>query len=469
MSPPVASKDLKDGPQALGNDDRFNSQSSFALSGNSSQNSIQVPVSDSIIKPDSVAPRYPEYRPNDSIRSPLVIPINRRLETLAVFGHGSSIIVLPFFYFFLWCFPIFWPFLLIYTFRFYLFDRTPSNGKGFNRYSTLIQNLGVYKHFANYYPVKLHKTVDLIPTTSQIEARSEEFDLPWILRILAPSMLLAVLGKIGILKKKPITIQKEIRTGPRYIFGYHPHGVIAMGALSGFATEGASFSHHFPGIRCFLTTLVNQFQLPFYRDYLMSLGCTAVTKRNISSLLNQGHSVVIVVGGATESLLAKPGLNSIVLNRRKGFVKLALQSAGKFDESDMCLVPVYAFGENNIYDVYYTNDSQQYSKNDGYIRKLLKMFQLWLKRNVGFTLPIIASRGLFNYDFGLLPYRRPINIVVGEPIPVYRLNGNKFGDTVTQAEVDHYHTQYVKSLGDLFEKHKKDFLAPYDHDLSIVE
>ena len=30
--------------------------------------------------------------------------------------------------------------------------------------------------------------------------------------------------------------------------------------------------------------------------------------------------------------------------------------------------------------------------------------------------PIFHGRGVFNYDFGLLPHRRPINIVIGEPI-----------------------------------------------------
>ncbi|KAG7890602.1 hypothetical protein KL936_001886 [Ogataea polymorpha] len=404
------------------------------------------------------------------VRSPLSTPLVKRLETLAVFLHGSSIVVLPFIYFYLWCYPFMWPFLLVYTFNFYLFDRTPSNGNALNRYSRSMSNWSLYKHFANYYPVRLHRSEELSPTKTPIKVELEEFDIPPFFASVTPNLVLSLLFRWKVIQKRKTTVERETITGPRYIFGYHPHGVIAMGVFAGFATEGAGFSKLFPGIRCFVTTLVNQFQLPFYRDYLMSLGCTAVTKKNISSLLDKGHSVVIVVGGASESLLAKPHLNSIVLRRRKGFVKLALQASGRFNNDDICLVPVYAFGENNIYDVYYTNETENpNNKNDGYIRQLLKWFQLRLKKNFGFTLPIIISRGLLNYDFGLLPHRRPIHIVTGAPITVKRLHGRKYGDVVSPEEIDYYHNLYVQALQELFATYKDKYLLENDRDLKIVE
>ena len=48
-----------------------------------------------------------------------------------------------------------------------------------------------------------------------------------------------------------------------------------------------------------------------------------------------------MVGGAPEALLAKPGKPEIILNARKGFIKLALQLGTD-------LVPVFGFGENDI-------------------------------------------------------------------------------------------------------------------------
>lgn len=39
-----------------------------------------------------------------------------------------------------------------------------------------------------------------------------------------------------------------------------------------------------------------------------------------------GNAVVVVVGGAAESLLCQPGASTLFLKQRKGFVKLALKT-----------------------------------------------------------------------------------------------------------------------------------------------
>lgn len=64
-------------------------------------------------------------------------------------------------------------------------------------------------------------------------------------------------------------------------------------------------------------------------------------------------------------------------------------------------MPVFSFGENNLY--------EQVPNPDG---SLLKKIQLFLTHYVfGFSLPIIKGRGVFNYTFGIMPYRRPLNTV----------------------------------------------------------
>jgi hypothetical protein len=40
-----------------------------------------------------------------------------------------------------------------------------------------------------------------------------------------------------------------------YVFGYHPHGIISMGAVATFATEYTGFSENYPGIKSHLLTL----------------------------------------------------------------------------------------------------------------------------------------------------------------------------------------------------------------------
>ena len=52
----------------------------------------------------------------------------------------------------------------------------------------------------------------------------------------------------------PITLYKtkELKPDGKYIFGYHPHGIIGLGAFSTFATNGSGFNELFPGIRVHL-------------------------------------------------------------------------------------------------------------------------------------------------------------------------------------------------------------------------
>ena len=56
-----------------------------------------------------------------------------------------------------------------------------------------------------------------------------------------------------------------------------------------------------------------------------------------------GSCLTIVVGGAAESLSARPGTADLVLKRRLGFIKLAIREGAD-------LVPVFSFGENDVRD-----------------------------------------------------------------------------------------------------------------------
>jgi len=99
-----------------------------------------------------------------------------------------------------------------------------------------------------------------------------------------------------------------------------------MGAFCTFGTEGLNFSKRFPGIRPRLMTLQTNFNIPFYRDYILAHGCASVSKQSCEYNLNSGpgNSIVIVVGGAQESLASKPGTLDLTLKKRLGFIKLAL-------------------------------------------------------------------------------------------------------------------------------------------------
>jgi 2-acylglycerol O-acyltransferase 2/2-acylglycerol O-acyltransferase 1 len=116
------------------------------------------------------------------------------------------------------------------------------------------------------------------------------------------------------------------------------------------------------------------------------------------------------------------------------------------------LVPVLAFGENDVYD-------QLDTESHPYVHK----FQMLVKKVMGFTVPIFHARGIFNYDVGMMPYRRPINIVVGKPIRVVQ-------DKHPNNEIiDEVHKKYVNELLRLWDEHKDTFAKNRQGELEIVE
>uniref|UniRef100_A0A452R4M2 Acyltransferase n=1 Tax=Ursus americanus TaxID=9643 RepID=A0A452R4M2_URSAM len=236
-------------------------------------------------------------------------------------------------------------------------------------------------------------------------------------------------------------------TTRNYIFGYHPHGIMGLGAFCNFSTEATEVSKKFPGIRPYLATLAGNFRMPVLREYLMSGGICPVNRDTIDYLLSKngsGNAIIIVVGGAAESLSSMPGKNAVTLRNRKGFVKLALRHGAD-------LVPTYSFGENEVY-------KQVIFEEGSWGRWVQKKFQKY----IGFAPCIFHGRGLFSSDtWGLVPYSKPITTVVGEPITIPKL------EHPTQQDIDLYHAMYMEALVKLFDKHKTKFGLPETEVLEV--
>ncbi|XP_042315776.1 2-acylglycerol O-acyltransferase 2 [Sceloporus undulatus] len=247
----------------------------------------------------------------------------------------------------------------------------------------------------------------------------------------------------------PITLVKTVDLDPtkNYIFGFHPHGVLVAGAFINFCTEATGFSKLFPGLNPHLMLLDLWFRAPFFRDYVMSGGLVASEKESAKYILSKpggGNVLTIAVGGAREALDARPGAFTLLLAHRKGFVRLALQHG-------VPLVPVFSFGENELFD--------QVENPPG---SWLRCTQEFLQRFMGVSLPLFHARGIFQYSFGLLPYRQPIFTVVGKPIQVEKK------PNPSQEEVDELHQHYMEELSKLFEEHKLGYKVPEDKHLTFV-
>ncbi|WYZ34603.1 hypothetical protein EsH8_I_000879 [Colletotrichum jinshuiense] len=335
--------------------------------------------------------------------APLKVPFTRRLQTGAVLFHGLSILTFVSVFFFLAAIPFTWPLLVPYLIHLSL-SSVASNGNLKYR-SEWLRSLPIWKFFAEYYPAELHKTHDL-PRTR------------------------------------------------KYIFGYHPHGIISHGAFAAFATNALGFAEKFPGITNSLLTLDNNFRIPLYRDYILFMGVRSVSKESIWNTLSKGgannegmgRAVTIVVGGARESLEAQPGTLRLILKGRKGFIKMALRTGAD-------LVPVLGFGENDLYD-------QLSPKTHPWVHN----FQMFVLRVFKFTLPALHGRGILNYDVGMMPYRRPLNIVVGKPIKVTTAPTAQ----PSQEDIDRLHELYVAELQKIWETYKDQFASERKAELQFI-
>lgn len=64
----------------------------------------------------------------------------------------------------------------------------------------------------------------------------------------------------------------ELHPSQNYLFGFHPHGILVLGAFGNFCTEAMGFSHLFPSLQPHLLMLPCCFHLPLSRDYIMCAG-----------------------------------------------------------------------------------------------------------------------------------------------------------------------------------------------------
>ncbi|XP_055374652.1 2-acylglycerol O-acyltransferase 1-like [Condylostylus longicornis] len=340
-----------------------------------------------------------EISNENKIWAPLNIPLRRRLQTLAagfwifLMIWGQSITVFTFISLLIWGT---WPirFLcLLYCAYMYL-DKENIEKGGWSTGLKCFRDNAFFRLYREYFPINLVKTANLKSDTN-------------------------------------------------YILAAFPHGILCCGIFGHFVSMSPKWQELFPGVAARVCTLASHFGVPIWRELMYAWGLIPASKAGIENLLTfksvnkdgtTSNAAVIIVGGAQEALLARPKNYELFLNKRKGFVKLAIKTGAP-------LVPVFSFGEVDIFD--------QASNPVG---SKVRRFQEAFKKLTGISPAFFFGRGFLQYAFGWVPYRTPVTVVVGAPIPVNR-NLNP-----TTLEIDDLHSKFVTALTELFETHKSKYL-----------
>ncbi|KAI7841882.1 hypothetical protein COHA_004411 [Chlorella ohadii] len=238
----------------------------------------------------------------------------------------------------------------------------------------------------------------------------------------------------------------------RYLLAVHPHGVLGSFPLMAIGTEALGFGRLFPGIRVSLGVFDSIMYTPFVRELCFLHGWCGVDRLTLLARLRQGpgSAVGIYVGGAAEAVYAEPGTLDLVLLRRKGFIKVAIEGCAS-------LVPVLGFGENDQY-------HRIKVLRGGFVDRL----QVVTKKYGGFTLPLAYGRGILGLSAGPWPEKVPLAAVVGAPLELPPFKGDLRSEA-GRAHVDACHALYCAALQKLYDEHKDKYAPHRTRDMRFVE
>ncbi|KAJ1964041.1 diacylglycerol O-acyltransferase 1 [Dipsacomyces acuminosporus] len=240
-----------------------------------------------------------------------------------------------------------------------------------------------------------------------------------------------------------LVFEEQLDPAKRYVFGCHPHGVISYMSQIIAGPTGLGIESHFPGLVVRGVTMPAAFFVPFFRDYALAMGCLSCDRNSIRRILSDRHhklhqSLLVVVGGAEESMLAHDDSADLVLLKRRGFVREAIRAGCD-------LVPIYNFNENSIYKLV-PNDPGTFAHR----------FEMAIKNMCGFTILLFHGQNIC-----YTPYRTQLTSVAGRPIPTRR------NYDPSDEEIEHYHSLYVAELTRIYNKYRHRY-APSARDIRFV-
>eukprot|EP00929_Paragymnodinium_shiwhaense_P018216 TRINITY_DN12840_c0_g1_i4.p1 TRINITY_DN12840_c0_g1~~TRINITY_DN12840_c0_g1_i4.p1 ORF type:complete len:177 (+),score=42.81 TRINITY_DN12840_c0_g1_i4:214-744(+) len=148
-------------------------------------------------------------------------------------------------------------------------------------------------------------------------------------------------------------------------------------------------------------------------------------RRNLTNKYPQ-NCLTLLPGGIAEMFYGAHGEEQIILKKRLGFCKIALQTGAS-------LVPVYAMGTNDVYTRYFSHKS------------------LAAKISSAIQTSLCPWTDRFGIPLGFVPNKVKLVVCVGKPIDVQKIEDRE----PSREEVAALHEHYCEQLVQLFDRYKE--------------
>lgn len=258
---------------------------------------------------------------------------------------------------------------------------------------------------------------------------------PWFQRLSVWRWLCSEKGAF----KGSITLSNGAQLEPKkqYLFAAFPHGAMTVQHLLTMTDSHGMLSSLHLGDRRDLAASV-LFLIPFVREILLLLGNVDAGAKTAVFNLKKNRSLLIFVGGEKEQLLTREHEAKVYLRERFGFIKLAM-------EFGTPLVPIYAFGENEMY----------------HISDLLLPARKLLQKHCHIGLPLGCGDTFWLPGW---PRNQPLDVCIGQPVEVPCISRQ----AQTREAVEAVHASFIAALEALFEREKARHGVPPETKLQVL-
>mmetsp|Transcript_124166 Transcript_124166/g.397138 ORF Transcript_124166/g.397138 Transcript_124166/m.397138 type:complete len:364 (-) Transcript_124166:63-1154(-) len=206
---------------------------------------------------------------------------------------------------------------------------------------------------------------------------------------------------------------------------WHPHGLYV---LSKFLEMGLLRDRDSTIGGSFTAVADIAFRVPVLREAILLANARAVNSSVFDSLLTAGKTTFICPGGIHEQLATDPHQERAFFPPKLGFVRQAIKHG-------VPLVPVYHFGENQLFDV----------------PPWSRILSQWLRRKFHIGFPL----GIGRFHLPLLPKKCRVIIRVGRLVEVGQAELEPSDEKVISVFFC-----YCLALRNLFDQHKATDLPP---------